>query len=93
MPKVTFKPDNLTVEVEAGSMLIDVVEDSNASLLFGCRQALCGTCIMTVVEGAENLNPIEEDEKITLDGHEAKPGQRLGCQCSVNGDVVVDYEA
>lgn len=92
MPKVTFKPDNLTVEVEAGSKLIDIVEEHNASLLFGCRQALCGTCIMSVPEGAGNLNPVTEDEQITLDGHEAQPGQRLGCQCEVNGDVVLDYE-
>jgi 2Fe-2S ferredoxin len=93
MPKVTFKPDDLTVEVEAGSKLIDIVEECGSSLLFGCRQALCGTCIMTVLEGGENLNPITDDEKITLDGHEAQPGQRLGCQCTVNGDIVIDYIA
>ncbi len=47
----------------------------------------CGTCIMEVVEGMENLSPRTEVEKRKL---KKKPDSyRLSCQTLVNGPVSV----
>jgi ferredoxin len=49
---------------------------------------LCGTCVMEIVEGLENLTPknLREQKNFKLRG---KPeNYRLSCQCQVMGDVV-----
>ena len=86
MPKVTFQDDNLEVDVEAGSNLKDVAEDAGAMIPFGCEQGICGTCLSTV-EGS--VSAIEENEQETLEAMGAEEGQRLACQCQVEGDVTV----
>ncbi len=54
-----------------------------------CRgNGLCGTCVMEIVEGLENLSPknLREQKNFKLRG---KPeNYRLSCQCQVMGDVV-----
>ncbi|KPQ34239.1 MAG: 2Fe-2S iron-sulfur cluster-binding protein [Phormidium sp.] len=47
----------------------------------------CGTCIVEVVEGMENLSPPTETEKRKL---RKKPDSyRLACQVQVNGEVSI----
>ncbi|MBE9100177.1 2Fe-2S iron-sulfur cluster-binding protein [Vacuolonema iberomarrocanum] len=47
----------------------------------------CGTCIVEIVEGMENLSPLTEVEKRKLKN---KPDNyRLACQTLVNGPVTV----
>lgn len=54
--------------------------------LTNCRgNGLCGTCVMEIVEGLENLSPKTLREQSKLRN---KPDQyRLSCQCQVMGDV------
>ena len=47
----------------------------------------CGTCIVEIVEGMDNLSPLTETEKIKLKKKSAS--YRLACQTLVNGDVTV----
>ena len=47
---------------------------------------LCGTCVMEIVEGLDNLSPKTLREQFKLRG---KPANcRLSCQCQVLGDIV-----
>jgi ferredoxin len=47
----------------------------------------CGTCIVEIVEGMENLSPLTDVEKRKL---KKKPDNyRLACQTLVNGPVTV----
>jgi len=47
---------------------------------------LCGTCVMEIVEGLDNLSPKTLREQFKL---KSKPDNyRLSCQCQVLGDVV-----
>jgi ferredoxin len=86
MPKVTFEDDDIAVDVENGANLKDIAEDAGATIPFGCEQGICGTCL-SVVEG--EISDIEENEQETLEAMGAEPGQRLACQCQVQGDVTV----
>lgn len=88
MPKVQFQDSGETVEVETGKDLKDVTRDHGWPVAFGCEDGVCGTCIINVEEGKENLSPMEEMEAQTLDMMCMKDGEhRLCCQCKVNGDV------
>lgn len=89
MPKVTFKDDDLTVDVEIGSNLKDIAQAEGSTIPFGCEQGICGTCLITMPEGEENVSDMEDQEKETLGAMGAEPDQRLACQCQVEGDVTV----
>jgi ferredoxin len=40
--------------------------------------------------GDENLSDLEDQEKETLSAMGAEPGERLLCQCRVEGDITVE---
>tara|TARA_B100001094_G_C17942401_1_gene676257 strand:- start:391 stop:672 length:282 start_codon:yes stop_codon:yes gene_type:complete len=90
MPKVEITTDNISADVEKGYALIDMCEDQDTSILFGCRDGACGSCMIRVLEGPENLTPMGEDEKDFLETMAAEPEERLACQCNVLGDVKIE---
>jgi ferredoxin len=47
----------------------------------------CGTCVMEVLEGGQNLSPRSDVEEVYLADRPAS--YRLSCRTSVNGDVTV----
>lgn len=91
MPKVTITTDDLTIDVKEDYPLIDMCEDHDTSILFGCRDGACGACMVKVVEGSDFINPPSEDEKEFLETMAAEPNERLACQCKVKGgDIVIE---
>ena len=90
MPKVTITTDDQTIDVGEGYALIDMCEDHDTSILFGCRDGACGACMVRVLEGADNLSPMQEDEQDFLETMAAEPDERLACQCKVYGDVKLE---
>lgn len=90
MPKVTVTTDDLSFDVKDNYSMIDMCEEHETSILFGCRDGACGACMIKVKEGAENLSKMEEDEKDFLETMAAEDDERLACQCKVLGDVVIE---
>ncbi|MEM4554748.1 MAG: 2Fe-2S iron-sulfur cluster-binding protein [Candidatus Anstonellaceae archaeon] len=90
MAKVTFKSDNIQVEVPPGTPLVQIAEDNGASIAFSCKAGVCVSCLINVNKGMENLSEKTDNEKATLEGFGAKPNQRLACQVVVNGDVEIE---
>lgn len=90
MHKVHIVTDNKTYEVEDNYAMIDMCEDHDTSILFGCRDGACGACMIRVLEGAEHLSPMEDHEKDFLETMAAEANERLACQCKVRGDIKVE---
>ncbi len=95
MPKVTFLPDNETVEVKEGSSILDAALDNEIRLDHNCGGfCACTTCHVIVKAGEDNLSEMEEDEDDRLDGAEGLTlASRLGCQARIFGDVVLEIPA
>ena len=53
---VTFNDIDVTVSVPAGTRVIEVSEKVGSGITYGCREGDCGTCIMKVTDGWENLS-------------------------------------
>lgn len=88
---VHFSLEDMDVEVPHGSTFLDVVEASGADVTFGCRNGTCGTCRVRIDQGAENLSPMNREERDFLGSIEAAPDERLGCQLCIRGDVRISY--
>lgn len=90
MPHIEFEPDELAVDVPVGTPLVKVAEENDTFLEFGCRNGMCGTCLITITSGGKYLPPPSEEEKITLEDVGAEPGQRLACQIKITHDLKIN---
>ena len=90
MPKVYIKTDDKTIDIKEGLPLIDMCEDYDTSILFGCRDGACGACMIRVTKGAENISKMEDSERDFLETMAAEDNERLACQCKVYGDIELE---
>ncbi len=99
---MTFLPEGRVLEFESGQLphadhgkpesLLDIAMNFGLHLEHACGGVCaCTTCHIIVKQGDNNLSPMDDDEGDRL---EMAPGltlhSRLGCQCVVTGDVVVE---
>lgn len=76
-----------TVEVEDGSPLKAVCEE--AGVPFACEEGVCGTCVIEIMDGMDNLSEFTEEE---LDFLGEQDRERLACQCKIEkGSVEVNF--
>ena len=107
MVRVTFRPENKTVEFAFGALpydghgepmsLLDVAENYAIFLDHACGGVCaCTTCHLHVIEGEKGMSEPEEKE---LDRLDLAPGlqlnSRLGCQAVIErpGSYVVEIPA
>ena len=102
MPKVTFVNAGRTVEFESGKLpysehgkpesLLDIALNFGIQLEHACGgNCACTTCHVWINEGMQNLTELDDDEADRLDmAADLTLKSRLGCQCVVKGDVVVE---
>ncbi len=83
MGKLIFSHSGEEAEVEDGEPLHEACEE--AGVPFACTEGVCGTCVIEVVEGMENLSPLTQEEKDFL-GEQTK--ERLACQCKMKSGKV-----
>ncbi len=78
--------DQEEFEIEDGARIDETCE--NAGVPFSCNTGVCGTCQVEVLEGAENLNELNDEEKeLGMDRD-----NRLSCQCRIlHGTVRITY--
>jgi ferredoxin len=91
MPKanVTFEDIDVTITVPAGTRLIEISEKVGAGITYGCREGECGTCLMRIVSGMDNLAEPSLLEDKVLKELMAGRRHRLACQAQVLGGEVV----
>ncbi len=87
--KVTFEDIELTVNVPVGSRVIEVSEKVGSGIVYGCRECDCGTCMMEVTAGWDNLSTPSVLEDKVLRENMGGRHQRLACQAQILGDVTV----
>jgi uncharacterized 2Fe-2S/4Fe-4S cluster protein (DUF4445 family) len=85
--KVTFQPDNKTVEVEADTTLLQAAEKANVYINSLCGgEGLCGECRLQVMKG----NARADKHAIGFfSAEELKHGYVLACQTKINDNLEV----
>ena len=89
MAKITVENEK-TFEVENGTKLVLALEDNGIDILHRCGgNARCTTCRLEILEGAETLPAMSEEEREALEEPELIEKFRLSCQLRVEGDLKV----
>ena len=80
--KITNAKTGKSEKVAEGELIRPAAE--KLGIPFGCEEGICGTCMIDIIEGEENLSELTEAEKdLMRDGK-----HRLACQCRMKkGDV------
>ncbi|NGX47373.1 MAG: Ferredoxin-1 [Chlamydiae bacterium] len=83
MGKLIFDDTSEQHKLEDGSPIAEICEE--AGIPFACTEGICGTCVIEVVEGMENLSEFTQEEEDFLGDMD---NERLACQCKLKGDTV-----
>ncbi len=87
MASIINETNGKSIEVKDGKDIRMACEDLD--IFFGCVDGICGTCMVDITEGSENLTPLTQAEKDL----ERDQDHRLACQCRINGGLVkLKYE-
>jgi 2Fe-2S ferredoxin len=93
MPRITFAPDGNTIEVPAGTSILEAAKKCHAQVGYACGGVCaCSTCHVYVREGLDSLTEQQEKEEDILDkAFDVRPQSRLGCQarCAAE-DLIVE---
>lgn len=83
MAKIIFIDLNEEFDVPDGSGLTEPCQ--KVGIPFACSEGVCGSCIVEVVEGMENLTEYTQEEEDFLGPLDT---ERLACQCSIKQGTV-----
>jgi len=88
MAKLVFDHSGEEVELDDGAPIAEACEE--AGVPFACTEGVCGTCVIEIKEGKENLsNPTQEEKDFLGDG---TTDERLACQCRIKcGQVRISF--
>lgn len=87
MPKLKFEDQNEEFELPENSSIAEACE--GAGVPFACTEGVCGTCVIEVKEGMENLSEFTQEEEDFLGELDE---ERLACQCKIlKGDVTLSF--
>lgn len=90
MPKVSYLPDNISIEVEEGEFLLNASKLADIPHLHLCGGAArCSTCRVAVLEGLTNCSEPNRAEQAIRQQLYFQGSMRLACQTQVLGDVTV----
>jgi ferredoxin len=83
MAKLIFEDSNEEIALTEGEPIAEACEE--AGVPFACTEGVCGTCVIEVTEGMENLSSFTQEEEDFLGEME---NERLACQCKIKGGCV-----
>ncbi|MCB1181002.1 MAG: (2Fe-2S)-binding protein [Chlamydiia bacterium] len=83
MGKLIFEDTGDEVEVADGEPIAEACEE--AGVPFACTEGVCGTCVIEIQEGMNNLSEFTQEEEDFLGDMES---ERLACQCKLKKGTV-----
>ena len=86
MAKIINSKTGEEKEIPDGEKIQEVCEELGVP--FSCTNGICGTCMVDIVKGEENLSELTEEEEDL--GRDKK--HRLACQCKIkSGEVTINF--
>lgn len=88
MARLIFTHSGDEIEVPDGEPIAPVCEE--AGVPFACTEGVCGTCVIEIEEGSENLSRPTREEEDFLGSNPCR--ERLACQCRIKqGSVRITF--
>lgn len=86
MATIKYPKRQKSVQVKDGENIRNAAELLGVE--FNCKNGVCGTCMIDIVKGEENLSPLTKEEKDLARDKK----HRLACQCKLKkGELEIDF--
>ena len=82
MAKIIIENNKNEAIISDGSYVKETCE--KLGIIFGCKQGICGTCRVQVLEGINNLSEKNEKEK----NMDLSENERLMCQSKIKNGII-----
>lgn len=84
MGRLFFDSETLGVDIPDGARILEVCKENGVN--FACQDGLCGSCVIKVSDGRENLTAptLEEEDFFGMPSQD----ERLACQCALKHGTV-----
>lgn len=82
MAKVIDENTKEEKEIQDGELMRDACEELGVP--FACKEGICGSCMIDIAEGEENLSELTQEEKDLARDKK----HRLACQCKIKSGLV-----
>ncbi len=93
MPKITFLPDGITIDVKPGTTVFRAAARAEVAIPSQCGgKCACALCRVKVVDGEGLASPMRWDEECHMGNAFFLTRERLSCQLQVFGDMTVEVE-
>ena len=91
MPVISFVKNKAPLQVQAGENLMQALQQHDVPVASSCHgEGVCRKCVVTVVEGFQNLTPATLLELDLAERSPINPDQRISCQAQVKDDIKID---
>lgn len=91
MPVISFVKNKAPLQVEEGENLMQALLRNDVPVASSCHgDGICRKCVVTVVEGLQNLSQPTLLEIDLAERSPIQPNQRISCQARVTGDIRID---
>lgn len=88
MAKLIFEHNEEEVELDEDAPIAEACEEQGVP--FACTEGVCGTCVIEIVQGEDQLSDPTQEEKDFLG--EGCCNERLACQCRIKkGNVTIKF--
>lgn len=68
-----------------------VLRDHDLPVASSCQgDGVCGRCRIQILMGMEHISPAGDTEKILRDRNRLQKSERISCQVTVHGDILID---
>ena len=87
---ILIEINDLQIMLQEGSCLVDICHDNPKAIMFRCKQGICGTCVVDILNGEGNISVPKDSEIKFLHrlGH-LKKNTRLACQVRVYNHIKI----
>ena len=91
MPKITFQPSGVTIEVQPGTTVFNAAAQADVAIPSQCGgKCACALCRVKLTAGDDLVSPMKWDEEGHLGNAFFVTRERLSCQLQVWGDVTIE---
>jgi len=88
--KIRLLPFAVSVDAVIGESLYSAVVRNRYPLASSCSgDGICGGCGIRVLEGVQNLDPLQREKKTQTGNHETDTDLVRACKVSVQGNVTI----
>ena len=94
MIEISVQGQKNTIKVKSSDSrysLLKLLQQNSVTLKSSCNgNGSCGDCVVKILDGESNINPLTKEEKLLLGNVYFITKQRLACQVLLQGSVKIE---